>query len=196
MRFLLGPPCIYIYTFHCCTKQNTLIHTQSKGNNNKKKKTIRVRFGYVMPCAIAYFYTEIHESRAPKRKANTQNRSEWITLSLSKRRAFKCTTQIQISTVGKFFFLYQPAHTRNVLPFLCIISFVLIKCDSTFSLYLYFRCQFPMDYEHIFFFILASLVEKRDSNFTIVKSITFTQTLYYPTVCRFGQFCSRRRDLK
>lgn len=136
-----------------------------------------------MPCAITYFYTEIHESCAPKRKANTQNRCTSVILSRSKRAVHSMHIQIQISTVGEF--LYQHAHTPGMFLFLFLFSFDSIKCNSTFSLSAFLSLDSQWIFSTHAFFIVSPLVETKLDFcfvFTIAKSITFTQTLYYPAV--------------
>lgn len=101
MWFLLGPLCIYklLLLFYFALVQLTLLFTNTFSKNcrenwikRKQQQLLRVHFGYVMPCAIAYFYIEMHESCAPKRKANTKNRSAHIERSsIVKRRALMQT---------------------------------------------------------------------------------------------------------
>lgn len=82
----------------CTGTKLTLLFTNTFSKNcrenwiKRKQQLLRVHFGYVMPCAISYFYIEMHESCAPKRKANTKYRSAHIERSsIVKRRALMQT---------------------------------------------------------------------------------------------------------
>lgn len=135
-----------------------------------------------MPCAITYFYTEIHESFAPKRKTNAQNRCTSVILSRSKRAVDSMHTQIQISTVGDFF-ISVCTHTPECSCFFFASFDYLIKCNSTFSLSAFLSVDSQWILSTLFFIIVSPLVAMGLDfffDFTIAKSITFTQTLYYP----------------
>ena len=184
MRFLLGPPVhLYIYTSFF-TVQNVHSHTQKakaimtrRATKNHYSSALRLRDAM---CNYLFLYRNsrnlVLQKGKPTHKIDVR---VWSSPALS-APYIQCTHKFKYRRSANF---YISMHTHPECScFFFFVSFDSIKYNSTFSLSAFLSVDSQWILNTHFFFIVSPLVESRLEffAFTIAKSITFTQTLYYP----------------
>lgn len=153
-----------------------------------KKNYLRVRFiRYVMPCAIAYFYTVWEKTKLmfqegkPKNMQNRSTTTDWV-------------RKIEILFVKRCAQIHTHTHTyffsrlnRRSVNFISVwthqecsyfISFLYQRNSVSLVFYFFLPSIFPMDIGRtVFFFVAVVFDYETRMKITIMKSITFTPTL-------------------